>query len=169
MAEETPESEETQGGGGGPLTWILLVVGLALGGVAGSMVLGPMVGAKLAADAGSHAEKTEKDDKGGGYGAAPTLHVIENVVVNPAESQGTRFLLVSIAIEPTGDVDAEGLAAQDVALRDAVIRVLAARTVEQLVDTEARDAMAAELVTAIESVTGEHTIGRILFPQYVIQ
>lgn len=147
---------------------LLVAIGLAGGGALGATFLGPAVGAKMAGGA-------EKEADGGGHGAAAAeepasdLHVIENLVVNPAGTEGTRFLLVSVAVAPRKPLTVETLAGMDLGLRDALIRVLGAKSVEELVSIADRDALVEELMTAIEKVTGPDTIEQVLLPQYVIQ
>jgi flagellar FliL protein len=89
--------------------------------------------------------------------------------VNPAGTEGTRFLLISIAIDPRRPLSVDALAADDVRLRDALIRVLGGKSVEALVDVATRDTLVEELRLAIEVITGTGTIERVFLPQYVIQ
>ena len=110
----------------------LLVVGLiGLGGgsALGGKALGATVGEQLARRQMAPGGRSG----GGGHGGEeiPPLHVIDNLVVNPARSAGTRFLLTSVAIEISPD-DAVLLQARDAELRHALIMVLGTKTVEEL-------------------------------------
>ncbi|RMH19038.1 MAG: hypothetical protein D6701_05475, partial [Gemmatimonadetes bacterium] len=119
--EQAAEGQEKKKGG----MMVLLIaglVGVGGGSALGAMVLGPMVGARMADAApsvdGSHAEPAGgghgEDDghggggdhgEGGGGEAAGSLHVVDNLVVNPAGSNGTRFLLATIVADLGGRVD----------------------------------------------------------------
>ena len=89
--------------------------------------------------------------------------------MNPAESQGTRYLLVSVAIEPH-DIDmVETLAGMDVTFRHMLLTTLGAKTVAELSDISRRPALVSELLDSLEHVVGKGTLHRIYLPQYVIQ
>ena len=70
--------------------------------------------------------------------------------MNPSDSEGSRFLLTSIALEPTDADLKDELVARDVELRDALLKVLGGKTVDQLVDIGQRAALAEDLKAAIE-------------------
>lgn len=147
---------------------LVAVICLAAGGAVGAKALGPTVGTVLA-------ERAASGGGGGGHGGGhgggeeSTLHVVDNLVVNPAESGGGRFLLTSIALQTHSPDDAAMLATRDVELRDAMLLVLGSKTVEELSDITLRPAIAEELVQAAERVVGPHVVARLFIPQFVIQ
>ena len=164
----------------GKLLLILgLVVGLGGGGAAGALFLAPMIGERLAApeaeEAGAdgHGDEGEAGGGGGDHGEeAPTtgvVHLVDNLVVNPAQSNGTRFLLANVAFETTDSGLDEVITARDFEIRDGLLRVLGSRTVAELTDYGLRESIVAELQAAIEEVLGEGSVLRIYLPQYVIQ
>ncbi|MFQ5538177.1 MAG: flagellar basal body-associated protein FliL [Gemmatimonadota bacterium] len=149
-----------------------VALGLGGGGMLGSVFLGPSVGSAMAA----RAAHTQDEGGGGGHdgeggdGAGEdAFHVIDNLVVNPAESSGMRFLLTTVAVEATDAGRTNDLAARDMELRDALLRVLGSKTVKELTDIEQRSAIVAEIRAAIEDVVGEGVVSRIYIPQFVIQ
>src|SRR5687768_107069 len=87
-------------------------LGLFGGGVAGALVAGPLLAKQAVARAESVAIEMVTGEGGEGHGkkggaaegehgeavAAP-VHKVENLVLNPAGSGGTRFLLASLALE----------------------------------------------------------------------
>ena len=163
----------------GKLPLILgLLVGLVGGGVAGSMFLAPIVGEKLA----SPAEETpdpddhgDEGDAGGGGGDSHDLpsggvvHLVDNLVVNPAGSNGNRFLLANVAFETVDAGLDDVIESRDFELRDGLLRVLGMKTVAELTDYSIRESIVSELRIAIEGVLGEGSVIHIYLPQYVIQ
>ena len=146
---------------------VVILLCLAAGGAVGAKGLGHTVGTVLA----DRAANGGGGGHGGGHGgeAASALHVVDNLVVNPAGSGGGRFLLTSIALEAHSPDEVAGLEARDVELRDALLLVLAARTVDELSDISNRAAIASDLMTAVERVVGAHVVNRLFIPQFVIQ
>ena len=154
-----------------------LLGGLVIGGLGGSFALGPMLAKKFAAPKSAEAATTEdkeKEEKGEGeHGekkAGATVHMMENLVLNPAGSNGTRFLMAALAAEVKDEKVKEEMAGRDAELRDAALRILGVRTVEQLADMQLREALKKELVDSLNARLASKTaIKRIYFPQFVIQ
>jgi flagellar FliL protein len=95
---------------------------------------------------------------------------MENLVLNPAGSNGTRFLMASVAAEVKDDKVKDEMAGRDAELRDAVLRILGERTVDQLADMSLREALKKELIDSLNSKLQSKTaVKRVYFPQFVIQ
>jgi flagellar FliL protein len=92
-------------------------------------------------------------------------------VLNPAQSGGTRFLLLTVAFELKDEATLEELKTRDAELRDAVLVTVGAKSVEFLSDMAVRDTLKNELrgVTAKLFPKKKNVIRRIYFPQFVIQ
>ena len=185
---DEPEGVEEEGGGeddGGeegagkagrkrsaivPLV-IVGLVGLGGGGALGGTTLGAKVGEELARRQVGGASESGGGEHGDEYGSeeAPSLHIIDNLVVNPAQSAGTRFLLTSIAIQVVLPDHMSLLAARDIELRDTLIMVLGSKTVEELSDITLRSGIVKEIFKALEDITGPEIIHRVFLPQFVIQ
>ncbi|MGQ0646110.1 MAG: flagellar basal body-associated FliL family protein [Gemmatimonadaceae bacterium] len=165
-----------------------LVGGLVAGAAAGLFAVGPMVAkrsgyavsdsvlAAVAADSaasdGEHAAEGEHAGKEGEAGPS-NLHLIDNLVLNPAGSGGTRFLMVAAAVEFKDAQLVEQFKARDAEVRDLVLRVMGARSVEQLADMTTREALRREiadsLVMMVPKAARKQAIRRVFFPQFVIQ
>lgn len=163
--EEVVEAAGPQARRGGvlPLVAVLLVT-LGGGALAGQGLLGPGLGKALAERAAAAEEAGEHAEEG-----QTTLHLVDNLVVNPAGSGGSRFLITSLAIEAVTPEAAAQLAARDVEIRHAFTLVLGSRTVESLVDVAGRTALTEELLAAAAGVVGDGMVRRVLIPQFVIQ
>lgn len=152
-----------------------LVGGLAVGGLGGTFALGPMLAKKLAAPKTAEAATTEeKSDEGhgaeGGEKKAATVHIMENLVLNPAGSNGTRFLMAAVAAEVKDEKVKEELTGRDAELRDAVLRILGERTVEQLADMSLRETLKKQVTDSLNArLSTKGAIKRVYFPQFVIQ
>jgi flagellar FliL protein len=164
---------------------LALVLGLGAGGASGAFFVGPAMAKGIApagvavleaehrAAAAKAAESPEEGKAGEGKkGAkdATQVYTLDNLVLNPAESGGSRFLLLSIAFEVTDPTIVEEMKTRDAELRDAVLVTLGAKTVEQLADMRSRDAVKAELVAATQKLfKKKSSVARVYFPQFVIQ
>lgn len=185
-----------------PLALLLAVVlGLAVGGGAGTFAVGPLLAAGIApavqanaraasahkpkaghADA-AEGDSTADDEAGaddedapaaeGGHegkeGAGTSVYTLDNLVLNPAESGGTRFLLLSISFQVKDAATLEAMKARDAELRDAVLVTVGNRTVEQLAQVGVRDSLKTELQAAAKKLFHKSVVKRVYFPQFVIQ
>jgi flagellar FliL protein len=96
--------------------------------------------------------------------------MMENLVLNPAGSNGTRFLMAAVAAELKDEKVKEDMTARDAELRDAVLRLLGERTVDQLSDVTMREELKKQLTDSLNSRLGmKGAIKRVYFPQFVIQ
>jgi flagellar FliL protein len=180
-----------------PLALVLAVVtGLAVGGGAGVFGAGPLLAAGIAPavtatsrTAKAHAPAGEGDEApaaaaedgaegaegeaGGEHGkegaAAPNVYMLDNLVLNPAESGGMRFLLLSISFQVKDAATVEAMKGRDAELRDAVLVTVGSRTVEQLSSVGARDSLKHELQAAAKKLFRRNVVRHVYFPQFVIQ
>ncbi len=147
----------------GPLLFV--VVGVLLGTGTGIFGLAPLA-ANLSAKA-AHAKAV--------HAAAVDTTVeaiivsIDNLVLNPAESDGSRFLMVSAAIQVRAKTVDDAIKARNSEVRDRIIAVLGRKTVAQLTDVQLRDGIKTEVLTAVASLFPKGDVVKIYFPQFVVQ
>jgi len=153
----------------------LAAVGLAVGAGTGALFIGPMLAQKLGKAPASATVDSLAADTPSEHGhepaksTAPTVHLLENLVLNPAGSGGSRFLLLSIAIE-TGDATVLAtMQSRDAELRDIILTSLGNKTVDELTDVSARERIKTEIQAAIGERFGKKAVARIYFPQFVVQ
>jgi flagellar FliL protein len=156
-----------------------VVIGLAIGAGSGAVIVGPMTAKTLGyatpaptSAAGEHAEGGEgeqADDDSSASGAPPAVMTLENLVLNPAGSGGSRFLLLTVSMECKNAEAVTTLQSRDAELRDVVLSSLGQRTVDELADIAERDLIKEQLTTALNERFGAKTVVRVYFPQYVVQ
>jgi flagellar FliL protein len=165
-----------------PPVVLIAVVALALsaGGALGALLVAPkIIHARQAAAAeqladphGKKAKKKKKTDKKGEEGK-PTVYKLDNLIVNPADSQGQRFLMCTVAVTSDDPHALDVLREHEIELRDHVITLLSHKTMDRLTSEGARDTLRAELLnTVIKPVLGadaEDTELKVYLPQFVVQ
>lgn len=171
MSSENEEIQEEQqpARGGKKVLVVALTIGLVVGAGAGSFVVGPLV-AEGPAKAEAGAEDCAAALAQHGAAAAPVaVHTIENLVLNPAQSGGTRYLMASVGFGLSDLHGADQMTLRDAEIRDIVLRVLGSKTVGELSDLAMRDSIKEEMRTEVVEIVGEHGLVDIYFPQFVIQ
>jgi flagellar FliL protein len=186
--ETTEQAAEAPKGGKKIFLALAVTIGLLVGGGGGVFVAGPLLANRAVAPAQEHgdaeAEAGDHDDeagarpvsaethgkKGGKGDTAPRpMHLIENVVLNPAQSGGTRFLMLTLALEVKDAAVLEAMKTRDAEVRDVVLSTLGSKTVEELANTAARDALKEELRKSIGGLFSKGSVTRVYLPQFVIQ
>jgi len=186
MSEEQQTTEDANAGPAKPTMLLLiagLVGGLVIGGLGGSFALGPMLAKKFGAPKAAHAatadgeeEESESKSEGGEHGekgekkTGAVVHMMENLVLNPSGSNGTRFLMAAVAAEVKDEKVKDEMTGRDAELRDAVLRLLGERTVDQLSDIAQRELLKKALTDSLNArLASKSAVKRVYFPQFVIQ
>lgn len=176
-----PEEEVAPAKGKKMMLAILLVGGIAIGGGAGAFFAGPLLADKVIGPAapaapGAEGEHAAEGDEGHGEeveeGAAvvpAAVYQIDNLVLNPAQSGGTRFLMLTVAFQVKDETVMEQMKLRDAEVRDAILTVIGSKTVEQLVDIAARNPLKAELKDSVAPLFPKEAVTQIYFPQFVVQ
>jgi flagellar FliL protein len=179
-----PEGEGGEKKAAAPKTGMIIglaLAGAALGGGVGSFVLAPKLAAKMipaAAVAKAGAERADSaadstadgEEKGkDGKEAAGKIFKLENLIVNPAGSEGTRFLMTTVAFETQGEELDAKLREHEIEVRDRVITILEGKSLEALTQAGARDSLKRELGAAVTPVLGPKARFKVFLPQFVIQ
>jgi flagellar protein FliL len=112
------------------------------------------------------AKADTKEDKPRNYGEFIKL---QGMIINPAESEGKRFLMVDIGLESSSGAVLNEIESKDIVVRDAIIKVLGSRTVQELSSLDHRNAMKEDLIAAINSLLRRGEVEYIYFTQYVLQ
>ncbi|MEW5874064.1 MAG: flagellar basal body-associated FliL family protein [Candidatus Zixiibacteriota bacterium] len=116
------------------------------------------------------AEPEQADSGGHGEVAAgPEIYKIEQLLVNPKGTSGTRYLSTSLGIEVPNAAMRAKLEAQDLKLRDMLISILSSRTVPQLNDPKEREEMRGEIQKRISGMLDNQPLSAVYFIDYVMQ
>jgi flagellar FliL protein len=141
---------------------ILAVAGLVAGAAAGLFGVGPIL-AKRKAETPAVEHVPEPKNQ-------PSVnHKIENIVLNPAGSNGTRFLMVSAAFQLKDAETAALMKEHEEEIRDHMLALLSKKTVEELSDATRRDAIKKEVLDAVSPMFPKGTVLKVLFTQFVVQ
>lgn len=98
-----------------------------------------------------------------------SFYEVENMIINPAESQGSRYLMVNVGFESDQELVLTELENKEVVVRDRVIKMLGEFTVPQLSDIDQRAFLKDTLLTTVNEVLQDGQVRRLYFTQYVLQ
>lgn len=167
MSEAPAQPQDTPKPASKGLTLGIIAGALILGGGVGTFVIGPRFAGPAAAaeQAGGEGSEEHADREGNGQAE---IFSIENLVVNPAGSQGSRFLMVSIGFEVKDAAAKVSLQNREMQVRDTIVATLQAETLESLTGPGARDRIKVRLADAVADLAGGRP-AHVFLPQFVIQ
>lgn len=169
MARETRTHDGTEGGelvnvSVRPrrlLPTLVAAIGLALGGGLGWAVVGPVFV--------EHRGAARSEEESGSAQKERSFYSVENLVVNPAGTRGMRYLVVTVTVEVKSANAARDLTSRDAEVRDALVRLLGRKTVEELADVDRRESLRQEIHDVIAGMVSRGEVVRVFLPLYVIQ
>jgi flagellar FliL protein len=97
------------------------------------------------------------------------IYVPEDLIINPANTDGKRLLLSSLGFDVSTEQDLQTLKAKDFVLKDAVISVMSSKGLEQLGSTSYRDTLRIEITKRLSQVIPDVKINTIYFSKYILQ
>ena len=139
---------------------LLAAAGLVLGTTVGLLGLGPILAKRKTAAPPPKVEVAK----------TPALtHSIDNMVLNPAGSGASRFLMVSAAFE-LKEAGAEQLMKErEAEIRDRILELLGKKTVEELTEPGQREVIKKQVLDAVVPMFPKGIVLKVFFPQFVIQ
>ena len=157
-----------------PESLVRMAIGvLVLGGLTAGIfflivdVIGPALGPVANDPLGGTAADTE---------VAPAIEepglqwMVEDIVLNPAGTNGKRFLRLGLAIETRdGPALIAELDARSAQMRDLLIRKFSSRTIEELSDPVVREEIRLSCIEEINSRLAAGAISDMYFTDYVLQ
>lgn len=167
-----------------PLLLIIIAAGVVVLGAVGWFVVKPMLSADPSAEtAPAGTDKAEagsghgepKKENTGGHGeseksaAGGLAYAIEDIIVNPAGTSGTRFLMVSCSFDLASQDLVTAFETRESVIRDALITILSAKSVDQLTDPKQKEIMRLQIRKRLSQVLRTDGIAGVYFTDFVLQ
>lgn len=145
---------------GGSRNLIMLAfAGVIAGSGVGLFGVGPLLAKRKSAPPPTKVEEVK----------SAVVHALENLVLNPAGSNGTRFLMVTAAFELKDAGTEQLMKDHEAEVRDRILALLGKKTVDELTDPSQRDAIKKEVLATVSPVFPKNTVLKVFFPQFVVQ
>ena len=161
IAEEAPAKKSSRGM---LIMMVVLLVPAIVGGYLAYSHFGQITEAVASTGAGS-AEANSRDSVTT-YGQFASIN---ELLVNPKNSGGKRFLVVSLGVETKSTAVIGELEQKDVVVRDAILQLLSERTSDELAAIERRDSLKQQIIFRLNGILQEGDIDRLYFTQYLLQ
>ena len=80
------------------------------------------------------------------------VYTVDDIVVNPAGTGGTRFLSASFGFELESEEQLERFESREAIIRDALIMILSSKTIDQLTDQSQKESIREEIRTRVAGI-----------------
>jgi flagellar protein FliL len=107
--------------------------------------------------------------KAGEEGSEAKIYVVKDLIVNPAGTNGTRFLLTTVGFEVTTAEALKELEAKDVMVRDALNTILTSKELTTIVNIEGRESIRKEIETKVGGILRGGALTNVYFSKFIIQ
>ncbi len=94
---------------------------------------------------------------------------IKDFVINPAGTQGRRFLVLEMGFETHNSKLIGEAESKKIWIRDAIMQLLVTKTPEELLDFTKRDGIKVEILEAVNSKLKDGTFENLYFLKYIMQ
>lgn len=97
------------------------------------------------------------------------VHTLDELIVNPAGSQGQRYLVVQATLElsKTGDLELINLHSQRI--KHYMNAAISTRSVDQLLDFDERENLRRELKSIVNREIGQNSVRNLYYTKYIMQ
>lgn len=175
LDDDLEESEEPKKSGGGLKTGLIIVVVQAV--VAyflATMVIVPMLVKNASAsethkstsDTTAAAEQVEVDSNFVNIG--PIFNV-EDIIVNPANSEGERYVVLNMALELTNEEAQAEVEKRVPLIRDVAIQLLSSVPVDSMDGAQNKLKLKERFTQEVKKVLPPGTLKRVYFTSFIIQ
>jgi flagellar protein FliL len=137
--------------------------------------LAPSPQASGATEAQSSAEQSGEGKEGHGAkkegeeGNEGKIYVVKDLIVNPAGTNGTRFLLTTVGFEVTTAEALKELENKDVMVRDALNTILTSKDLTTIVNIEGRESIRKEIEMKVGGILRGGALTNVYFSKFIIQ
>lgn len=160
----------------GGIGLVVVIVGVVLA----LFVLKPMMSGDSADsdteqvdEADSHDDEDADEDSEGGHGGEPSsgglVSAINEIVVNPAGTSGSRYLSVSLGFKFSSSKVRSRFDANELMVRDALISILSSKTVTQLTDAKQKEIMRYQIKKRLSQLLKTDKLKAVYYTDFVLQ
>ncbi|MBW7886935.1 MAG: flagellar basal body-associated FliL family protein [Bacteroidetes bacterium] len=145
----------------------ILIIGIPI--ILIQSVLLYFIFAKFVAPSASSAKPVEIKEEVKSEASPAQVIVVKDIIVNPAGTNGTRFLLTTIGLEvPTIEVKGE-LEQKEIQTRDVLNTILTNKNLEELSSPMFKESLRKEITDKINTMLRSGKISNVYFSKFIIQ
>lgn len=99
----------------------------------------------------------------------PQIFLIKDIIINPAGTNGTRFLMTTIGFEVNGLEAKTEIEKKEVEVRDILNTILTSRTLDELADVQKRASLRQDITQQVQCFLKPNSLVKVYFSKFIIQ
>jgi flagellar protein FliL len=113
-------------------------------------------------------KKGENAEQKGKPSAGNFLYSVDDMIVNPAGTNGDQLLLTSIAFDLASQEAEKIIKGKEIVVKDMIISILSSKTIVQLNNTLYKDTLRAEISKKLHTNLPQIKVNKVYFSKYII-
>jgi flagellar protein FliL len=97
------------------------------------------------------------------------IYVVKDLIINPAGTNGTRFLLTTVGFNVNSSGAIKELESREVQVRDILNTILTAKGLDELTNVRLRDSLRVEIAQKVSALVRGGTLRNVYFSKFIIQ
>lgn len=97
------------------------------------------------------------------------LYSIDDIIVNPAETDGKRLLLTSVGFDFQTEEEKKNMQAKEIIIKDIVITTLSSKSFDRLSNFSYRDTLKMEITSKLRVAIPQIKLNKVYFSKFIIQ
>jgi flagellar FliL protein len=94
---------------------------------------------------------------------------IEDIIVNPSDTEGKRLILTSIGFDVSEQHAIEEMKSKEVLLKDVIVSTMSSKTLVQLSNSMYKDSIKIEIFNKVNTLLPDSKLNSIYISKYIIQ
>ncbi|HUI29759.1 MAG TPA: flagellar basal body-associated FliL family protein [Candidatus Acidoferrales bacterium] len=107
--------------------------------------------------------------RGGADPSFDHVYIVKDLIVNPAGTNGLRFLLTTVGLEVTSEETVKELEKRDVQIHDSIIGILSSKTLPELDEAVSRDSLKISIKSQVNKELMTGSVINVYFSKFIIQ
>ncbi len=97
------------------------------------------------------------------------FYAIEDVIINPAESNGERYLILTVVVEVESNDEMAMLEQNNAQIIDNLNIILSTKTAQELISVESRNRIKQEIGVMVNETLNQKVVRNLFITKYVLQ
>lgn len=97
------------------------------------------------------------------------IYSIEDIIVNPANTEGKRLLLTSVGFDLGSEAELKKLQTKEILVKDVIVSVLSSKDMNKLSSSTYRDTLKTEIGSKVHELLPDIKLNMIYLSKYILQ
>ena len=97
------------------------------------------------------------------------IYSIEDIIVNPASTEGKRLLLTSVGLDLKSEEELQSIKSKEILVKDIIVSTLSSKSLNQLSNSAYKDSLKTEIADRLKQSLPSLELNTVYLSKYIIQ